>query len=158
MKHWAWLTLTLCMQVCMTLQNTHSDVRIIMIIFLPHLSCTTVVISGNARFTVLTPQLIRMEYSNNGQFEDRATLAFLNRNVTVPQFTSSTSGGLCNALMYDWSIMCKQFVANRHSDHLDIGHSTQVHRWSSIQQLDADCDDTCLWHISVVVLWTSKQR
>ena len=52
-----------------------------------------VVISGNARFTVLTPQLIRMEYSNTAQFEDRATLAFLNRNVPVPEFTNSISGG-----------------------------------------------------------------
>lgn len=45
-----------------------------------------VVVVGNARFTVLTPQLIRMEWSEDGVFEDRATLTFVNRNIEVPQF------------------------------------------------------------------------
>lgn len=45
-----------------------------------------VVTSGNARFTVLTPQLIRMEWSADGQFEDRATLTFVNRETPVPEF------------------------------------------------------------------------
>ena len=46
-----------------------------------------VVISGNARFTVLTPRLIRMEWSENGSFEDRATLGVVNRRLDVPEFT-----------------------------------------------------------------------
>ena len=46
-----------------------------------------VVTSGNARFTVLTDRLIRMEWSPSGQFEDRATLAIVNRNLPVPRFT-----------------------------------------------------------------------
>ena len=50
-----------------------------------------VVISNNARFTVLTPYLIRMEYSSSKQFEDRATTAVLNRETTVPEFTQSIS-------------------------------------------------------------------
>ena len=45
-----------------------------------------VVTAGNARFTVLTPQLIRMEWSEDGQFEDRATLTFVNRATPVPEF------------------------------------------------------------------------
>ena len=45
-----------------------------------------VVLAGNARFTVLTPQLIRMEWSEDGIFEDRATLTFVNRETDVPQF------------------------------------------------------------------------
>ena len=52
------------------------------------------VVSGNARFTVLTSQLIRMEYSDTGVFEDCATLAFVNRNTTVPPFTQSIAKGL----------------------------------------------------------------
>ncbi len=32
-------------------------------------------------------QLIRMEYSASGEFEDRATLAVLNRNLPVPLFS-----------------------------------------------------------------------
>ena len=44
------------------------------------------VVVGNARFTVLTPQMIRMEWSEDGKFEDRATLTFVNRKLEVPQF------------------------------------------------------------------------
>ena len=50
------------------------------------------VVIGNARFTVLTDRLIRMEWSENGQFEDHATLAVVNRNLPVPKFTSSRTG------------------------------------------------------------------
>ena len=48
---------------------------------------------GNARFTVLTPQLIRMEWSTNGKFEDRASLVFLNRRLPVPKFEKSSTDG-----------------------------------------------------------------
>ena len=44
------------------------------------------VIAGNARFTVLTPSLIRMEWSEDGVFEDRASLGIVNRNLPVPAF------------------------------------------------------------------------
>ena len=45
------------------------------------------VIAGHARFTILTPQLIRMEWSADATFEDHASLVFLNRKLSVPQFT-----------------------------------------------------------------------
>ena len=48
-----------------------------------------VVISGPARFTVLTPEMIRLEWSPTGQFEDRATFTVVNRNLPVPHFTKS---------------------------------------------------------------------
>ncbi len=37
------------------------------------------VVSGQARFTVLTPRVIRMEYSPNAQFEDAPSLVFATR-------------------------------------------------------------------------------
>ena len=46
-----------------------------------------VVVAGNARFTVLTSQLIRMEWAEDGKFEDNATLTFVNRKLPVPEFT-----------------------------------------------------------------------
>ena len=46
-----------------------------------------IVVAGNARFTVLTSQLIRMEWAEDGVFEDNATLTFINRNLPVPEFT-----------------------------------------------------------------------
>lgn len=50
------------------------------------------VVCGNARFTVLTPKLIRMEWSEDGKFEDRATLAIVNRRLEVPSFKVSRKG------------------------------------------------------------------
>ena len=46
-----------------------------------------VVSLGNARFTVLTPELIRMEWAADGKFEDHASFVFLNRRLPVPKFT-----------------------------------------------------------------------
>jgi len=51
-----------------------------------------VVTVGNARFTVLTPQLIRMEWSATGKFEDHASLVFINRRLPAPKFSHSISG------------------------------------------------------------------
>jgi alpha-glucosidase len=48
-----------------------------------------VVTVGNARFTVLTPQLIRMEWAADGKFEDQASFVFLNRRLPVPKFEVS---------------------------------------------------------------------
>ena len=53
-----------------------------------------VVVSGNARFTVLTDRLIRMEWAADGKFEDNATLAIINRNLPVPAFKKSGKGGV----------------------------------------------------------------
>jgi len=51
-----------------------------------------VVVIGHARFTVLTPQLIRMEWAADGKFEDHASFVFLNRRTQVPKFTQSVEG------------------------------------------------------------------
>jgi alpha-glucosidase (family GH31 glycosyl hydrolase) len=55
-----------------------------------------VVTAGHARFTVLTPQLIRMEWGADEKFEDHASLVFLNRKLRVPEFERSLTarGGL----------------------------------------------------------------
>lgn len=53
----------------------------------------SVVTAGNARFTVLTDRLIRMEWASDGVFEDRASLAIINRHLEVPEFKVSSSGG-----------------------------------------------------------------
>ncbi len=51
-----------------------------------------IVTSGHARFTVLTPQLIRMEWSADGKFEDRPSLVFINRRLPVPKFEHKEFG------------------------------------------------------------------
>jgi hypothetical protein len=47
---------------------------------------------GNARFTVLTDRLVRMEWSETGAFEDHATLAVVNRDLPVQKFTVTRTG------------------------------------------------------------------
>ena len=50
------------------------------------------VVFGKARFTVLTDRLIRMEWAEDGQFEDRATLGIVNRRLPVPAYTVKKTG------------------------------------------------------------------
>ena len=52
----------------------------------------SVVVAGNSRFTVLTPRLLRLEWSPAGQFEDRGTYAFPTRCAPAPPFTVRTEG------------------------------------------------------------------
>ena len=54
---------------------------------------SAVVTSGRARFTVLTPQMIRIQFSTTQRFEDRATFAVVNRRLPVPSFTTREEGG-----------------------------------------------------------------
>ncbi|MGM0501184.1 MAG: TIM-barrel domain-containing protein [Bacillota bacterium] len=53
---------------------------------LPQANVDAVVQGINYRFTVLTSQLIRMEYSETGDFEDRASQIFWHRKLPTPDF------------------------------------------------------------------------
>ena len=57
----------------------------------PKADPSAMVIVGNARFTVLTSRLVRMEWNEEGAFEDNATLTFINRKLPVPDFKVSKS-------------------------------------------------------------------
>lgn len=52
-----------------------------------------IVNSGYMRFTVLTPEIIRIERSTLKKFEDRASFVVINRNLPVPAFTTSEKDG-----------------------------------------------------------------
>jgi alpha-glucosidase (family GH31 glycosyl hydrolase) len=52
----------------------------------------SIVQHGSARFTILTPRLIRLEWSSAGIFEDRATFAFPNRAADAPSYTHQKNG------------------------------------------------------------------
>src|SRR4051812_31755289 len=55
---------------------------------------SSAVASGDARFEVLSPTLIRTEYAGDAQFVDAATFNAVGRDSFVPTpFTSSTTGG-----------------------------------------------------------------
>ncbi len=47
--------------------------------------------AGHARFTILTPRLLRLEWSATGAFEDRGSLAFPQRYALPPSFTVTTA-------------------------------------------------------------------
>jgi alpha-glucosidase (family GH31 glycosyl hydrolase) len=53
----------------------------------PVASSDAIVRVGNARFTVLMPDVIRIEYSPFGIFDDRASFVVINRQLTVPAYT-----------------------------------------------------------------------
>jgi Glycosyl hydrolases family 31 len=48
--------------------------------------------AGNARFTVLTDRLLRLEWAPDGRFEDRGSYAFPNRRAPVPDFETRREG------------------------------------------------------------------
>lgn len=54
--------------------------------FNPLTNKKAVVTAENVRFTVLMPQLIRMEWAEDGKFIDQASLTFINRNLPVPEY------------------------------------------------------------------------
>jgi len=54
----------------------------------PAVAAAAPVVDGNARFAVLTPTLIRMEYAGDGVFQDAATFTAVNRNLGAPAYTT----------------------------------------------------------------------
>ena len=46
----------------------------------------SIILGKKFRFTILTERLIRLEYSENSTFEDRATSLVVNRKFSVPEF------------------------------------------------------------------------
>ncbi|RMI14691.1 MAG: DUF5110 domain-containing protein [Calditrichaeota bacterium] len=61
-----------------------------------------VVTSGQARFTVLTPHLIRLEWSATAQFIDQPSIVFIHRRLPVPPFQTRREG--------DWLVIQTQFL------------------------------------------------
>lgn len=52
----------------------------------------SVIKSDNYRITVLTHSLVRLEYSESGEFEDRATQSVINRDFPTPNFDVKRNG------------------------------------------------------------------
>lgn len=81
--------------------NLKSLITILIVILLPlkalsqnpKANTKAVITSDNARFTILSPEVIRMEWDNEQKFEDRASFAIINRNTTVPDYKVQTKSG-----------------------------------------------------------------
>ena len=52
-----------------------------------------VVQRSGVRFTVLTSRLIRLEWAEDGAFQDQASFVFLHRHLPTPEFTVTTAEG-----------------------------------------------------------------
>ncbi|HZC74027.1 MAG TPA: TIM-barrel domain-containing protein [Jatrophihabitans sp.] len=52
-----------------------------------------VIVDGHARFEVLAPTLVRLEYAADGAFEDATTFNVVNRDFAVPQYTTGVVDG-----------------------------------------------------------------
>lgn len=76
------LLFLLCFRVCLANEQWN-----------PQADSAAIVVSGKARFTILTSRLIRIQYSSTSKFEDRATFAVVNRRLPVPRFTQRTEDG-----------------------------------------------------------------
>ena len=73
-----------------------------------------VVTLGHARFTVLTPQMVRMEWAADGKFEDHGSFVFINRRLTVPEFkTQITSRHGAKTLKLKTSALELTYTAGR---------------------------------------------
>ncbi len=85
----------------------------------------SVVVSGQARFTVLTQRLIRLEWSATGKFEDRSTYAFPTRYAPAPPYTvEATEGALrldTGALTLHYVIGSGKFTPETVSIRLEAG-------------------------------------
>jgi hypothetical protein len=63
----------------------------------PHADPKSVILcDSTSRITALSPLLVRVELSLRGRFEDRASLAFVNRRLPVPSFSVRNATDWCN--------------------------------------------------------------
>src|SRR5690242_9682072 len=57
----------------------------------PARAAVTPIVDGNARFEVLTPTLIRLEYAGDAAFHDVDTITAVNRAFTPPAYNTSVT-------------------------------------------------------------------
>ena len=61
----------------------------------PEANSRNVITAGRARFTLLTERMLRLEWADDGRFEDRATLVVANRTLpTVRRTVQRLGNGL----------------------------------------------------------------
>jgi alpha-glucosidase (family GH31 glycosyl hydrolase) len=74
------------------------------------------VVEGDARFEVLSPEVVRMEYSATGSFLNLPTFDILDRNFTVPSYTTSVQNGwlviTTSAMVLKYQLSSGQFTSS----------------------------------------------
>ena len=87
-----------------------------------------IVLAGNARFTVLTPHVIRLEYSATHQWQDAATFVINYRHQPVPPF--KTTSNATHTLITTSALTLEYLTAAPHSFN---PHSIRISLTSLIQ-------------------------
>jgi hypothetical protein len=106
---------------------------------------SAIVRSGGARIEVLSPTLLRLEYSPSGNFEDSPTVNAINRRMSVPRYRAHVSGGWLtlrtSQAMLRYKVGSGPFTATNTSVRFTDGkHVTTVHpTW----EWECPFDQTC---------------
>ncbi|GMV04496.1 MAG: alpha-xylosidase [Gemmatimonadota bacterium] len=79
---------------------------------------------GEARFTLLTDRMVRMEWAADGRFEDRATLVALNRRMPVPDFAVTRAGGWTEIATPALTVRYREASGRFSADNLEVHVAT----------------------------------
>jgi alpha-glucosidase (family GH31 glycosyl hydrolase) len=79
-----------------------------------------IILAGNARFTVLTSRLIRLEYDPAGAFEDRPSQAFWFRKQPVPRFKIRENQGVMEIITDHLQLTYRASAAGFTNENLQI--------------------------------------
>jgi alpha-glucosidase (family GH31 glycosyl hydrolase) len=90
-----------------------------------------VVQSGKARFTVLTNHVIRMEYTKDGTFTDQASLTFVNRNLSIPEYSKKEEKGwlIIKTKLYALHYRENSGPFSSHNLFIEYGDKTHAFTW-----------------------------
>lgn len=88
MRVYQWLLLLPCLMSCAMLTACQQSTAPV-----AAANKSAIVRDGHARFTVLSPSLIRVEYADDDQFEDGLTQTVVNRSFAPTSFTSTVEDG-----------------------------------------------------------------
>ena len=104
-----------------------------------------VVRSGDARIEVLTPMVLRLEYSPTGHFDDRPTVNIVDRRLPVPSYSTRVSHGWLTvstrALRLRYRVGSGPFTPQNTTVSFDLGNRVrQVHpTWEWTCPFDQTC-------------------
>ena len=78
---------------------------------------------GNARFTVLTPHIVRMEYDSTGKFVDNRSFVVINRDLPKVPFVKKQTGKLLILKTSNMEIRYKTGTGKFTADNLQITYT-----------------------------------
>ncbi|KAA2252583.1 DUF5110 domain-containing protein [Solihabitans fulvus] len=98
-------------------------------------TATNIVVDGRARFQVLSPTLVRLEYAQDGRFEDRPTFNAVSRHAPLAVRTSVDNGTLTittGRMVLRYLVSSGPFTQDNLQIYLDVGAVPVIARpsWS----------------------------